>query len=93
MMSIMEVIILEQRTIALEEGLSQYRQALHEAGFNTVEIAKGANEDLFADLVLVTGMNENMLGTHDTSTVVPVISVNGLSVREVVEMARQRLMH
>lgn len=83
---------MEQKTIALEESLSRFRQPLEEAGFATMEITRFAQTDSNrADLVMISGQYENLMGIQTTSTSAPVINVGGLTAEEIVSLARDRL--
>jgi len=83
---------MEQKTIALEEGLSIFKGPLEEAGFSTVEITRfGEKEWGDADLVMISGQNNNLMGIQTIETQVPVINVAGLTAEEIVDLARERL--
>lgn len=83
---------MKQKTIALEEGLGRFRPPLEAAGFSTVEIARFGRTDLNgADLVMISGQNDDMMGIQTTSTPVPVINVAGFTAQEIVDLARERL--
>lgn len=84
---------MEQRVIALEEGLDPYKKALEGAGFSTIDL-KGRADTMSwqnADMIMLSGINENFLGIQDAETKVPVISVQGLTADEAVRIARDRL--
>lgn len=83
----------ERRTIAVEEGLSQYKSALEQAGFQTIGMGMSIQSEDWrnADLILISGINENLLGIHDTETKAPVITASGLPPDEVVRLAQNRL--
>lgn len=83
---------MKQKTIALEEGLGRFRQPLEEAGFSTVEITRfGERGFNGADLVMVSGQNNNLMGIQTIGTPAPVINVAGLTAEEIVELVRDRL--
>ncbi len=82
------------KTVALEEGLTSYQQGLESAGFSTV-IIRNVDKDTKwqqADLLVLNGMDENLMGIQSTKTKIPVIAANGQTVDELVEIARERLM-
>lgn len=81
-----------QKTIALEEGLRRLQQPLKEAGFSTVEMDKeGKMGWQQADLVIVSGLNDNLMGIQNIETQVPVIRAAGLTAGEIINLARERL--
>jgi len=79
------------KTIALEGGLGHIKNALQQAGFNTVDMTMNESSWQNADMIMVTGQNVNLMGIQDTATKVPVIDVRGLSADECLEIAKQRL--
>lgn len=79
-----------QRIIAVEENLTNVNQALRSAGFETVSLdenSKSAN----LGAIVVSGQDQNFMGMHDISTKVPVISAEGRSAQEVVDLVRNRM--
>ena len=83
---------MERKTIALEEGLGRFRQSLEEAGFSTRQVSRFEENDWGdADLVMVSGQNDNLMGIQTVRTPVPVINVEGLTVEEIVELAKRSL--
>jgi hypothetical protein len=85
--------ILQNKTIAVEGGLTQIKQALEQAGFTTVAMDQQGNQGDFrnASMIVVSGMNDNLMGIQDTDTKAPVISAAGLTAEEVVRIAKERL--
>lgn len=75
--------------IAVEEGLSQVRQALREQGHDITNL----NEDTLkqCDCCVISGMDQNMMGMEDALTKAPVISADGLSAGEVARKVREKL--
>lgn len=78
------------RRIAVEEGLSNVREALQAGGFEVTKMTSGTMNQ--ADAVVVTGLSSNALGIHDTQgNKIPVIQAEGLTADEVVRQISQRL--
>ncbi len=75
--------------VAVEEGLTQVRQALEAAGFRVVGM--GPEEIRRARAVVVSGSDENFLQDETRVTGTPVISARGLTAEEVVAAVRERL--
>lgn len=83
---------MKNKTIAVEGGLGHIKSALQQAGFNTVDMTTSDNSSWQkADMIMVTGQNENLMGIQDTQTKAPVINVHGLSAEDCLDIARQRL--
>lgn len=75
--------------IAVEDGLSNVRRALEEAGF---EVTGMSPKDLKrAQAVVVSGLDSNVLQQQDIVTDVPVIDARALSAEEVIEDIKSRL--
>ncbi|MGB4503460.1 MAG: YkuS family protein [Syntrophaceticus sp.] len=75
--------------IAVEEGLGNVQKALKEAGHQVVGLEPGNLER--ARVIVVSGMDDNMLQQQDIKTTAPVISAAGQSAQEIVETVRERL--
>lgn len=74
--------------IAVEDGLSQIEAALLQEGYQVVDPEEaGAN----VDAVVVTGMDENLMGITDTLTSGVVIDASGLDADEVLAELERRL--
>lgn len=74
--------------IAVEDGLSQIEAALRQEGYQVVDPEEaGAN----VDAVVVTGMDENLMGITDTLTSGVVIDASGLDADEVLAELERRL--
>lgn len=75
------------KTIAVENNLTPISEYLAEKGYKVENIDFGQGEftknlDKY-DAVVVTGMNENFLGVHDTVTKAPVINAKGMTKEDV----------
>lgn len=83
------------KTIAVENNLTPISEYLAEKGYKVENIDFGQGEYTNNlekyDAVVVTGMNENFLGVHDTVTKAPVINAKGLSKEEVYNEITKRL--
>jgi hypothetical protein len=74
-------------TVAVQDGLDPVRNALLAEGYHIVDLRHVNN----ADLVVLNGINENLMGIADTSTKAPVITANGLTPTQVVNEVRDHL--
>ncbi|HEY8345611.1 MAG TPA: YkuS family protein [Bacillota bacterium] len=74
--------------IAVENGLSQIETALRQEGYQVVDPEEvGSN----VDAVVMTGMDENLMGITDTLTTGVVIDASGLNANEVLAELERRL--
>lgn len=74
------------KKIAVESGLSNVSEYLTQQGFDVFEFQhnqeiKGKISDI--DAVVITGMDENLLGIQDIETNAPVIEASGLTPAEI----------
>lgn len=75
--------------IAVEDSLSQVKEALQNAGHEVVTMNEGSAQS--CDCCVVTGLDENVMGMADTATQAPVINAAGLSSDEIVQQVNSRL--
>jgi len=75
--------------IAVEEGLGNIQKALKEAGHQVVEL--DPENQRRAHVIVVSGVDHNMLQQEDIRTTVPVINASGYTPEEVVEAVHQHL--
>ncbi len=75
--------------VAVEDGLTNVRQALAEAGFEVTGM--GPEEIRRAQAVVISGLDTDVLQRQDLQTGAPVIGAGGRSAEEIVEDVRQRL--
>jgi hypothetical protein len=75
--------------IAVEEGLGNVQRALEKAGHQVVGLDEGNLER--ARVIIVSGVDSNMLQQQDIGTTAPVINAAGQSAQEIVEEVRERL--
>lgn len=78
------------RRIAVETGLDNVAAELRQRGFETVELQADSFSWDNVQAAVVSGMDTNLMGIEDTAAVVPVISADGLSVDEVVDIIERR---
>lgn len=71
-----------KKRIAVEQSLTNVTEALREKGYDVVDL-KSAEDVKNCAACVVTGIDSNVMGTHDTATKAPVIEANGLSADEV----------
>lgn len=73
--------------IMVEDGLSQIEAALRQEGYEVVDPEDGSN----VDAMVITGMDENLMGITDTLTTGVVIDASGLDANEVLNELERRL--
>ena len=78
-------------TVAVEHGLQPVKQYLEQQGCQVVEITAGAGNVGDANVFVVTGGDENLMGMQDILADVPVITANGLSPEQVYQRIAQYL--
>ena len=71
----------------VEDGLSQIEAALRQEGYEVVDPEDGSN----VDAMVITGMDENLMGITDTLTTGVVIDASGLDANEVLNELERRL--
>lgn len=76
------------KLVAVEDSLNNVNQALRGAGFETVGLDASSSG---VGAIVVSGQDQNFLGMHDTQGKVPVISAEGRSADEVVQLVRDRM--
>ncbi|MCL6589517.1 MAG: YkuS family protein [Firmicutes bacterium] len=82
------------KKVAVESGLSNVSEFLTNRGFDVLEFQHNQEiKDVFSnvDAVVVTGMDENLLGIQDIETNVPVIEASGLTPAEIGAMIDHNL--
>lgn len=73
--------------VAVESNLSNVREILQQNGYQVVTIDKGSIPD--CECCVISGGDRNMMGIHDTKTEVPVISIQGLTENEVLQLVKR----
>ncbi|HEY9576663.1 MAG TPA: YkuS family protein [Pseudobacillus sp.] len=78
------------KRIAVEQSLTNVTQALQAKGYDVVDL-KSAEDLKNCSACVVTGIDSNVMGIHDTLTEAPVIEANGLSADEVCQKIEERI--
>lgn len=78
-----------ERTIAVEEGLSDLKNLLEDKGYQVV----GLKTSLPVDAAVVTGMDNNLMNQQNLVYEVPVVNAAGRDAGEVVEELERKLVH
>jgi hypothetical protein len=76
--------------IGVASSLTDVKHALMEKGYDVVEL-KNENDASGCDCCVVTGLDSNMMGMHNTVTQGSVIEASGLSAEEVCRQVESRL--
>jgi len=69
------------RTIALDEGLSRFRNDLEKEGFRVVDKSMVEN----ADALVLSGVDDNFLDIQETATKKQIIDASGKSSAEIIK--------
>lgn len=85
------------KNIAVQKGLTQIVDHLSDAGYKVFEFdtRQKASKDFLDgfDAVVMTGMNDNIMGIQVTNTKTPFIEARGLTPQEIQRTIEQRLKH
>jgi len=76
------------RVVAVEDGLTNVRAALKEAGFTVVGMGPGELKQ--AQAVVISGGDIDILQRQDIKTGVPVINAEARSTDEIVDDVREK---
>lgn len=76
--------------VGVEASLTNIQQLLKEKGYDVVEL-KQESDASGCDCCIVTGLDSNVMGIHDTVTPGAVIEARGLSAEEVCQQVENRL--
>ncbi|MFD2445631.1 YkuS family protein [Bacillus sp. CGMCC 1.16607] len=76
--------------IGVEQSLTNIQEALREKGHEVVAL-KNESDAKDCSCCVVTGLDSNMMGMHDTFTSGSVIDANGLSADEVCQQVESKL--
>lgn len=68
--------------VAIEDGLENVWQAVQQRGWSPIRYARG--DERSYDAIVLTGMDDDLMGVETTDTKAPVIAASGLSADEVV---------
>ncbi|PYI53754.1 YkuS family protein [Paenibacillus flagellatus] len=74
-------------TIAVENSLSNVKQALEQNGYQVVSMDDGSLQS--CDCCVISGQDKNVLGITETVTQASVINAEGLTVDEVVQQVNR----
>lgn len=74
--------------IAVDDDLGNVRQALAAAGYDIVNLEKDMSS---ADVVVISGMTEDLAGYQNLQSDAAVINAEGMSAAEVVDEIKERL--
>ncbi len=78
-----------EKTIAVEEGLTNLKKLLLQKGYQVV----GLKTSLPVDAAVVTGMDNNLMNQQNLVYEVPVINATGMTAPEVVSELERKLVH
>ncbi|WP_449622375.1 YkuS family protein [Robertmurraya sp. Marseille-Q9965] len=76
--------------IGVEDSLTNVQEALRQKGHDVVQLSQ-ESDARGCDCCVVTGIDSNVMGMHDTTIAGPVIEANGLSADEVCQKVEQNL--
>lgn len=76
--------------IGVEDSLTNVQEALRQKGYDVVQLSQ-ETDARGCDCCVVTGIDSNVMGMHDTMIAGPVIEANGLSADEVCQKVEQNL--
>lgn len=79
------------KTVAVEEGLTPVREYLESQGCQVVDMSNGQNQPSGASVMVVTGMDKNLMGMQSVQQNIPVISAEGLSPEDVYNRVKSHL--
>ncbi len=79
-----------RRIVAVEDGLSQVKEALENEGFKAVDLSQNFVDPV---AIVVTGMDQDFLGMETVTNEVPVINCSSLTANEVVQQIKNRIVH
>lgn len=75
--------------IGVAPGLTNIKQALTEMGHEVVDV-RSEQDAAGCDTVIISGMDQNMMGISDTFTEGSVINAEGASVEEICQLVNNR---
>ena len=76
--------------VAVEDGLTNVKQALEQNGFKAVDLSQNIANPV---AIIVTGMDENFLGMETVTNEVPVINCTSMTAEQVVTEVQRRIVH
>jgi hypothetical protein len=72
------------KKIAVEDSLTNVRDLLKKNGYDVIDLSRQKD----ADVIVVTGLDSNMMNMQDISTEVPVIDATGKTPPEILKHVR-----
>ena len=78
-----------ERKIAVEEGLTPFKEFLQQKGYQVVSLRAGQH----ADAAVVSGMDSNFMNMEDVTMDAPVISAQGRTPAEVLRELENKWRH
>lgn len=79
------------KTVAVEEGLTPVREYLESQGCQVVNMANAEGSPSGASVMVVTGIDKNLMGMQSVQQNIPVISAEGLSPEDVYNRVKSHL--
>ncbi len=76
------------KTIAVDDKLQNVRQALQDQGYQVADLAQGMQS---AAAIVVSGMDDNLMGQQDIKAKIPVIDATGRTADEVIQEVAQKV--
>ncbi|MFK2826756.1 YkuS family protein [Bacillus sp. B190/17] len=81
------------KKVAVEQSLTNVTEALRGKGYEVVDLQSAADiqNTQNCSVYVVSGMDSNMMGIHDTSTKAPIIEATGMSADEICREVEERM--
>jgi hypothetical protein len=76
--------------VGVEQSLTNIQQALREKGYDVVELKQESDAN-GCSCCVVSGLDSNVMGMHDSYTKGSVIEANGLTADEVCQQVESKL--
>lgn len=76
------------KTVAVETGLQSVSDYLREQGVQVVTMENAEQSVGDAAVMVISGMDKNLMGMQDVVTAVPVISAEGMSPEQVYQQIK-----
>ncbi|MBM7855807.1 hypothetical protein JOC37_002227 [Desulfohalotomaculum tongense] len=78
---------MQNKKIAVEDNLTDVKQALQQRGYQVVSPQQGQD----AAAMVITGMDENIMGMMGITSSAPVIEARGLTTGEILQKIENKL--
>lgn len=79
---------MQRGRVVVADELGNVKAALRDQGYEVLGMS-ALNQN--PDAVIISGLNENIIGMEDMQANTPVISAHGLSANEVISVLRERM--